>query len=276
MNANTAVSAELAQEEAVNAQLQAAQNQAAIAAETNQMLAMTDNTLDIYYNEIRDAQGLGQLVCLWGSQCEVNFWAALSQQALGEDSLESTLGQQKAEATYHSVTNSYTYTDAKKQLDELVFAPYGADVQSSDSDEVKITKILGFIDSHIQYAGDLSETPHAPGETLALRSGDCKDYSILTSAALADAGIPSAVMWMDNIPNPSGSDHAMILIQSNENMPLYESYSDLTSYGLPAGRWWVIEPQYTLPQQLQNPQWFAQLDGYADWSSGRTHDMWQN
>jgi len=258
-NPSAVTNEELAQEETTNAQLQAAQNNATLAEETTQMMGMMGKTLDDYYNEVRSAQGIGSIPCMYGSQCETDFWVAFAEQALGENSLNLGIVGPKSEATYHSLTNSYTYVDAKKQLDELVFAPYGADVQSTDSDQVKISKILGFIDAHIHYEYDMSETPQAPAETLSFGSGDCKDFSILASAALVDAGIPSAIMRMKNVSG-EGSGHAMILIQSSENLPLAESYADLTKYGLPAGRWWVIEPQYTLPEQTQNPSWFAEWE----------------
>lgn len=37
-----------------------------------------------------------------------------------------------------------------------------------------------------------------------------------------------------------------------------EYYSDLTQEGLPAGRWWVVEPQFTLAGQAQHSSWFAE------------------
>lgn len=167
------------------------------------------------------------------------------------------------ESTYNSLTgqgDSGTYSNAaitaEKQLDTLVFAPYAADVTSTDSDAVKIKKILDFIDANLVYEQDMQETPRAPAETLGLKSGDCKSYSILASAAFSVAGVHSAVMQVENASGTLG--HAMVLVQSNENLPLSESYPDLTSVGLPAGRWWVIEPQYKYEEQQQHPDWFAQ------------------
>ena len=181
------------------------------------MMGMMGKTLADYYSEVRNAQGISQTSgCIWGTQCEVSFWAAFAQQALGENSLTTSFDQQ-AEATYYSHTNSYTYADAKKQLDELVFASYGADVQNTDSDAIKINKILDFIDSHIHYEYDMSETPQAPAEALDYRSGDCKDFSILASAAFADAGITSGIIHMENATGSAA--HAMVVIQSSENLP---------------------------------------------------------
>ena len=212
------------------------------------------NTLQDYYNKIRAAQNLGSASCPYGSQCEVNFWAQLANNVNSGTSYE---------LTYNSLTgqqNSGTYSDAamtaEKQLETLVFAPYAAGVTSTDSDAVKIKKILDFIDANLTYERDMQETPRAPAETLGLKSGDCKSYSILASAAFSVAGVHSAVMQVENASGTVG--HAMVLVQSSETLPLAEYYSDLTSMGLPAGRWWVIEPQYTYEEQQQHPDWFAQ------------------
>ena len=258
--ANEQLSAQLAQEQAAYARLESANNtvtnEAVVNNEVAQMMGMMGKTLSDYYGEVRNAQDISQTSgCLWGSQCETDFWAAFADQALGENSLNSTSFDQQAEAKYHSITGSYTYTDAKKQLDELVFAPYGAGVQSSDSDAMKIYKILNFITSHIHYEYDMSETPQAPAETLEQKSGDCKDFSILASAAFADAGITSAIMRMQNASGTAG--HAMVLIQSSEALP-FDYYSNLTQYGLPSGKWWVIDPQFTYAGQSENPSWFNQ------------------
>ncbi len=248
---------EIANLKTENAQAQTtlAQQQAEIAKQQElSQLFTIGNTLQDYYNKIRDAQNLGSASCSYGSQCEVNFWAVLANNINSGTSYEGT---------YNSLTNqgnSGMYSDAAmaagKQLDTLVFAPYAADVISTDSDAVKIKKILDFIDANLTYERDMQETPRAPAETLGLRSGDCKSYSILASAAFSVAGVHSAVMQVENASGTLG--HAMVLVQSSENLPLSESYSDLTSVGLPAGRWWVIEPQYTYEEQQQHPDWFSQ------------------
>jgi transglutaminase-like putative cysteine protease len=256
--ANVAANQQLAQEQAAYARLESANatvaNEAVNNNEVSQMMGLMGKTLADYYGEVRNAQDISQTSgCVWGTQCEVSFWAAFAQQALGENSLTTSFDQQ-AEATYYSHTNSYTYADAKKQLDELVFASYGADVQSTDSDAIKVNKILDFIDSHVHYEYDMLETPQAPAETLDYRSGDCKDFSILASAAFADAGITSGIIHMENATGSAA--HAMVVIQSSENLP-FDYYSNLTQYGLSAGKWWVIEPQFTFTEQSQNPKWFA-------------------
>lgn len=265
-----------ASQQAIN-QLRAVQQQAQIQAQANQQtinnlqtdnqsllqsdkqneinqIVQIGNTLQDYYNEIRAAYGLGSpsgsSLCPWASQCEVDFWASLAQHALG------TNYWPQYETKYHSLTNSYSYVDANKELYNATFVAYAGGIGPGDSDILKIEKILDFVDSQVKYENDMSETPRAPAETLSLKSGDCKDYSILVSAMLAEAGLKTAVM---RVSNADGSQsHAMVLVQSNENLPLDEYYSDLTSIGLIPGKWWVIEPQYPFAQQTQHPDWFNQ------------------
>jgi len=221
-----------------------------------EQLLSIGTSLQSYYNEIRDAYHLGTPLCLYSSQCEVNFWADLAKHDMG------ALSWPKYESTYYSLTSTHSYQDARNILDKVVFSLYAAGVSSykvsssyEDSDYEKIKKILGFINSNIHYEQDMKETPRAPAETLGHRSGDCKSYSILTSAAFAEAGIDSAVMLVKSVDGTQA--HAMILVQSKETLPLW-SYSDLTQYGLPSGKWWVIEPQYTFEKQQQHPEWFTQ------------------
>ncbi|XOB40361.1 MAG: transglutaminase-like domain-containing protein [Candidatus Nealsonbacteria bacterium] len=119
----------------------------------------------------------------------------------------------------------------------------------------KSEKFSIFFKFYIKYEPDFNEILRAPAETLGLKSGDCDDWSILASAAFADAGIDSAIMFVKSIDGTQA--HAMVLVQSKETLPLW-SYSDLTQYGLPSGKWWIIEPQFTFGQQSQHPEWFTQ------------------
>lgn len=139
------------------------------------------------------------------------------------------------------------------------FIELGGINKNGDSDREKITKILSFINQHIKYEGDINNELRAPSETLGLRSGDCDDFSILTSALFELVNIPSAIEF---VKNDKGQYHARVLIQSNDQLPLY-AYLDLTkqfnyhllpdgwSMGwMPAGRWYIIEPQWTFEKQL--------------------------
>jgi transglutaminase-like putative cysteine protease len=102
---------------------------------------------------------------------------------------------------------------------------------------------------------DMTERFYAPWETLAHRSGDCEDFSILTSALFELAGIDSAFGAFTNDYN---ENHAMVLIHLNDLGPYdYYSYDDLTSLGLSSGRWIIIEPQTTLDYQ-SDASWMDQ------------------
>lgn len=216
------------------------------------------NLLSSYYDNIRKQSGLNNIIAIligledWG---EVDFAADLAKHSLGENIWPQYESRYYSQSTQGGGNGSYSYSDAKKILDNMVFLPYTAGVSYTDSDSEKIKKILDFVDPYVYYQQGFNDVFRAPAETLGLKSGDCKSYSILVSAALADAGINSAVMFVNNIKG--GDGHAMVLVQSNEDLPLSESYSDLTQYGLTSGRWWVIEPQYPFEGQQQHPEWFA-------------------
>ena len=209
------------------------------------------NLLQDYYNEIRKARNLGQNWWSYDPQEEVNFASNLAKHGVG------AVYWEEYESTYHSQSGSYSYLDAKEKLDKVIFIPYTAGVSYEDSDYEKIRKILNFFYFHIHYEHDFNQILRAPAETLGLKSGDCDDWSILASAAFADAGIDSAIMF---VKSKDGTQmHAMVLVQSKETLPLWY-YSDLTNYGLPSGRWWIIEPQFTLEEQSQHPEWFTLWD----------------
>lgn len=139
----------------------------------------------------------------------------------------------------------------------MVFDPNTAGVNINDSDYTKINKILNFVNSYVHYENDYillneDDTYLAPPETLTVKSGDCDDFSILVSAALADAGINSAIIFAQSVDGKK--THAMVLAQSEEDLP-FCSYLDLTQFGLPSGKWFIIEPQYTFEGHIQNPQY---------------------
>lgn len=159
---------------------------------------------------------------------------------------------------YHSKKGSYPWTDAKNKLEKVI--ELAGVNRYGDSDREKITKILSFINQHIEYQYDINNELRAPVETLGLRSGDCDDFSILTSALFELVNIPSAI---ELVKNDRGNAHAMVLIHSNEQLPIYQ-YPDLsapnylTNYIIPDGfgvgllsekSWYIIEPQWTFEKQ---------------------------
>jgi len=186
---------------------------------------------------------------LHGYQGEVDFASYLAKHNIAKAYWP------EYESTYHSYSGSYTFLDAKEQLDKVVFREYTADVNYyTDSDYEKIRKILDFTKFHIHYEPDFNQILRAPAETLGFKSGDCDDWSILMSALFANVGINSAIMFVKSENRIEA--HAMVLVQSKETLPFW-SYSDLTSFDLPSGRWWIIEPQFTFEEHQQNPEWFA-------------------
>ena len=209
------------------------------------------NLLQDYYNEIRKLKDLGKE--WWEGndydyQNEVKFAAYLAQHDIAKAYWP------EYEEKYHSYSGSYSYLDAESKLWYAVFSQDTSGVNSYDSDYEKVNKILNFVRFYVYYSHDMNDILRAPVETLALQSGDCDDYSILVSAMLAEAGINSAIMFVKSI---DGSEaHAMLLFQSEEIFPGLYFYPDLTSLGLPEGRWYILEPQYTIEEHQQNPDWF--------------------
>lgn len=94
----------------------------------------------------------------------------------------------------------------------------------------------------------------APVETLCFKSGDCDDFSNLGATLFEAVEIDSAIGFFSN--NQS-EYHAMALVQLDA-LYGYGSwhYDDLTSYGLGAGNWIIIEAQ--LPIDSQDDSWIAQ------------------
>jgi len=225
------------------------------------------NLLQDYYNEIRKFKEIsGESKKWWLYEANVvgaHIASYLAQHDIG------LYRWPEEEAIYHSKTGSYSYVDAKKILDNILFLPYAAGVDYyNDSDFEKIYKILNFIHAHIHYEHDFNEIFRAPVETIGLKSGDCDDFSILVSALLADAGIRSGIIFVKSKDGTQA--HAMVIFQSKEFFPLYY-YSDLTSYGSPAGKWYILEPQFTYEENLNRDDWFTQwnLTGAATvWEAG--------
>ncbi|GAI49929.1 unnamed protein product, partial [marine sediment metagenome] len=155
------------------------------------------------------------------------------------------------DSKYYSITGKHSYEDAKEQLDTIVIGlrPIGI---YPPNDYGTIQYLLDLFRRYIRYEHDMNNVFRAPPETLGMRSGDCDDWSILASAAFADAGIPSAIVFVKSLDGTKA--HAMVLVQSSENLP-FCNYSDLTGFGLPSGRWYIVEPQYTLGDHLQNPHY---------------------
>lgn len=203
-----------------------------------------------YYSVVRDShadywESPGWWLFGGGEQDKVDFAADLAKHNLGR------IYWPDKEDTYYEFADEHSYTTAMRELNE-VHALIG--IQSGDPSVEKIEKILSFVNTYVHYESDYNNVFLAPVETLAFKSGDCDDYSILVAALFEKAGIDSAIGFFSS----GGSTHAMVLIHLDTISPYgFWSYSDLTGKGLSAGKWIIIEPQHTIERQ-HTPSWFEQ------------------
>ncbi len=154
------------------------------------------------------------------------------------------------EGAYYNWYGTHSYDDALAKL-QYVLSYVG--ITSTNTTVEKIEAIQRFVSSYIEYQADMIDKFFAPVETLSYRSGDCDDFSILSSALFEVAGIDSAIGFFTDAGKASG--HAMVLVHLNDLGPYsYTYYSDLTTLGLTAGQWIVIEPQSVI--QDQSGDWF--------------------
>lgn len=157
---------------------------------------------------------------------------------------------------YYEYSGEYSYQTAYKILKTALIL---ANVTVFDSDTEKIDKILRFVSSVVHYEHRLIDHMWFPTETLTFRSGDCTSFSILVAALLEMSGVKSAIGFFEN---DEGDKHAMVLIHLKDLEGYsYYYYSDLTDWGLTAGRWIIVEPQFSSlseQEQFQEswiPQW---------------------
>ena len=203
-----------------------------------------ESTVEDFYETVRDTYSMHMP---YGShQDPVNYEADLARHDIGKFSWPSL------ETTYYDYYGTHSYDDAKAKLTYFLNI---AEVNSSDTPITKIEKILEHVVSYIAYRPDMIDRLNSPWETLAFQSGDCDDFSTLTSALFELAGIDSAIEGAENSANDG---HAMVLIHLDDlgSYGCY-SYPDLTGYGLSAGKWIIIEPQKLIDNQ-DDSTWFPQ------------------
>lgn len=203
------------------------------------------NLLQDHYNEIRENE-YPQDVFLWWKS-DTTDWNKQSEFAtdLARHDLSRIKWAKECDLYHTQAGDKYCYYEAKSKLDAVLEL---AGVRSSDSDALKIEKILKWVTGNIPYEHDMNEIFRAPVETLGLKSGDCDDYSILAGALFENADIDSAVGFFRATDESFG--HAMVLVRLDDlgGHP-NRYYDDLTPYGLSAGKWIKIEPQKTIDEQ---------------------------
>jgi len=207
------------------------------------------NSLATYYEYLRGELGStgvsGGLPDPEYVQKQAEFGANLALHDLG------LVYWPEIEDTYHEDVGEYSYDAASVKLVEVASL---IKVDDSDPPTERIRKILDFIHWNLKYEPEVDDFFHAPVETLALKSGDCDDFTILASALFEYAGIDSAVGLFSN---ENGEYHAMVLVRLDDlEGYAYFYYESLTGIGLEEGRWIIIEPQSTIDRQ--SDKWIEQ------------------
>lgn len=202
--------------------------------------------LEDYYDEVRslntDVPGGGRSQ---DYEEDARFMADLAKHSLGRKYWPSL------ENRYYELSGEHSYATAMRKLDE-VYALIA--IEPRDTPIERIEKILLFVNENVYYERDYDNVFLAPLETLAFSSGDCDDYTILVATLFEKAGMNSGVGIFTN----GTIDHAMVLLHSDTLSSYgFRFYQDLTSMGLSAGEWIIIEPQATIDRQY-DLDWFNQ------------------
>ena len=200
------------------------------------------NSLESYFDYLRGEK----VPPVWPSyQRKADFGAELALHGLGVNCWPSL------ENEYLQVAGGHSYESAKERID---YVTDFIEADAYDSPTEKITKVLDFVSDHISYEQEIDEVFLAPAETLAYRSGDCDDFSILAACMLEALGIDAAFGIFENSDDEY---HCMALVHLEE-LEGYEywSFPDLTRFRLDEGKWIVIEPQY--PISRQDLEWIGE------------------
>lgn len=203
------------------------------------------NTLESFYDLVRHEKGFTGY--RWTDhQKDANFAVDLALHDLGYNSWPSI------ENAYYCSTGIRSHEMAKRKIDDAIDL---IGLQGHYTPTAKIRRILQFIVQHIHFEHEVHDVYLAPTETLAFRSGDCEDFSILASALFEAVGIDSA---FGIFKSKEDEYHGLVLVRLEDLIGCeYWSHSDLTDWGLDEGKWIVIEPQYTIDKQ--HSDWMGEL-----------------
>ncbi|MFB0503341.1 MAG: transglutaminase domain-containing protein [Candidatus Bathyarchaeia archaeon] len=201
------------------------------------------NSLESFYDFLR----LKKRSTLYSYQGKSDFAAKLAAHDLGENCWPSI------ESEYNTDVGEHSYQRAREKIDAAIDL---IGIDTYDSSTAKIRKILDFIFDHVSYEAEVDSGYLAPVETIAFRSGDCDDFTILAAALFESVNIDAAFGIFGN----EGDElHAMVLVHLDQLVGYgYWSFEDLTDKGLDEGRWIIIEPQY--PIEYQNE------DSISEWN----------
>ena len=200
------------------------------------------NSLESFFDLVREEE----VPAIWQSyQAKADFGARLALHGLGINCWPSL------EDAYYEVAGKHSYESARERIDYVTEV---IGVSAYDSPTEKIRKILDFASDSISFEEEIDEVFLAPAETLAFKSGDCDDFSILAACFFEALGIDAA---FGIFRNSDATYHCMVLVYLDglEGYK-YLAFSDLTRFGLDRGKWIVIEPQY--PISRQDLEWIGQ------------------
>jgi hypothetical protein len=200
------------------------------------------NSMSSYYEKLRSTYVLRELSekerCQFAAQLALHDLHKLSftqiEEKFGED-----VGYESYEKASEVLGKAYGYCG----------------VTEDDTDAERIKKILEFVIWYVEYEPEIDDSMRAPVETLHLRSGDCDDFCILTSALFVKSGIDSAIGFFSN---QEGAGHAMVLVHLDDLGGYGCAYrEDLSGFGLQEGIWIIIEPQSLIEYQ-DDREWINQ------------------
>ncbi|OPY31780.1 MAG: hypothetical protein A4E32_01382 [Methanomassiliicoccales archaeon PtaU1.Bin124] len=202
-----------------------------------------------YYQSLRE--NVGPQSPQWSiysdsGQKDVEFCAELAKHDAGK------IYWPEWDRPYYEFTNTHAYNDAYNKMFQILTI---IGIKPSNSPAIIIEKTLIFINQKISYCPDIINKYFSPIETLSCGTGDCDDYSILFACILEICGIDTAVSFYTNSYNKG---HALVLVHLNDigDHGVYH-YDDLTSLGLSAGRWLMIDPQFLINEQ-NDSSWMEQ------------------
>jgi tetratricopeptide (TPR) repeat protein/transglutaminase-like putative cysteine protease len=134
-------------------------------------------------------------------------------------------------ASWQALATEYSrIVDSKAKSDSVQSIVDGL-IAGKSSLADKEAAILNYLDSEVRYTGiefgEAAIVPHNPGETLALKYGDCKDKATLLVAMLRAAGINSYVALLNagsrldvpaELPGMGLFDHAIVYVPGSPGL----------------------------------------------------------
>jgi predicted transglutaminase-like cysteine proteinase len=122
--------------------------------------------------------------------------------------------------------------------------------QARGSSEALLQKVNAYVNTHIAYVPDASDTWLTPTEALR-QGGDCEDYAIAKFLLLRSAGISAARMKIVALrAQPGSAAHAVLVVDGaqvldNESQKVYRlslRVTERVAYAFNESKWWIPAP----------------------------------